>query len=36
MSTDSDAIKPGAEDNRGARDDDGIEGQLNRLEKDFR
>ena len=36
MTTDSDAIKPGAEDNRSKRDDDGIEGQLNRLEKDYR
>ena len=36
MTTDSDAITPGADDNRSKRDDDGIEGQLNRLEKDYR
>ena len=36
MSSDSDAIKPGSDDIHGTRDDDGIDGQLQRLEKDFR
>ncbi|MEC8927364.1 MAG: proteasome-activating nucleotidase [Candidatus Thermoplasmatota archaeon] len=36
MSSDSDAINPGSDDNHGSRDDDGIDGQLTRLEKDFR
>tara|TARA_B100001750_G_scaffold103296_1_gene81714 strand:- start:1958 stop:3205 length:1248 start_codon:yes stop_codon:yes gene_type:complete len=36
MSSDSDAINPGSDDSHGGRDDDGIDGQLSRLEKDFR
>ena len=36
MSSDSDAIKPGSGDGHGTRDDDGIDGQLARLENDFR
>ncbi len=36
MSSHSDAIKPGSDDVHGNRDDDSIDGQLNRLEKDFR
>jgi proteasome regulatory subunit len=36
MSSDSDAINPGSDDVHGNRDADGIDAQLNRLEKDFR
>ena len=36
MSTDSDTINPGSDDNRSTRDDDGIDGQLKRLENDYR
>ena len=36
MSSDSDAINPGSDDLHGTREDDGIDGQLERLEKDFR
>ena len=36
MSSDSDAINPGSHDARGAREDDAIDSQLMRLEKDFR
>ena len=36
MSSDSDSISPTSDDNRGKRDDDGMEGQLQRLEKDYR
>ncbi len=36
MTTDSDAIKPGSETSRSKRDDEGIDGQLTRLEKDYR
>ena len=36
MSADSDAINPGGDNNMGSRDDDGIDAQLKRLEKDYR
>lgn len=36
MSSDSDSISPSSDDNRAKRDDDGMEGQLQRLEKDYR
>ena len=36
MSSDSDSINPGSDDLHGTREDDGIDGQLERLEKDFR
>ena len=36
MSSDSDAIKPGSDDVHVNRDDEGIDGQLKRLEMDFR
>ena len=36
MSSDSDAIKPGGDDSRPSRDEEGVEGQLSRLEKDYR
>ena len=36
MSSDSDAIKPGGDDAHGTREDEGIDGQLMRLESDFR
>tara|TARA_Y100001960_G_scaffold141670_1_gene149903 strand:- start:209 stop:1456 length:1248 start_codon:yes stop_codon:yes gene_type:complete len=36
MSSDSDAISPGGDDSRPSRDEEGVEGQLSRLEKDYR
>ena len=36
MSSDSDAISPGGDDSRPAREDEGVDGQLSRLEKDYR
>ena len=36
MSSDSDAISPGGDDSRPARDEEGLDGQLSRLEKDYR
>ena len=36
MTTDSDAIKAGSDENIGNRDEDGLEGQLKRLENDYR
>ena len=36
MTSDSDAIKPGSDENMGTRDEDGLDGQLKRLENDFR
>ena len=36
MSSDTDAIKPGGDDSLPAREDDAVDGQLKRLEKDFR
>ena len=36
MTTDSDAIKPGSDENIGNREEDGLEGQLKRLENDYR
>ena len=36
MSSDSDAISPGGDDSRPSRDEEGIDGQLSRLERDFR
>ena len=36
MSSDSDAINPGSDDVHGNRDGDAIDGQLKRLEEDFR
>ena len=36
MSSDSDAINPGSDDAHGIRDEDAIDSQLKRLEKDYR
>ena len=36
MTTDSDAVKPGSDDNIGTREEDSLEGQLKRLENDYR
>ena len=36
MTSDSDAIKPGSDENMVTREEDGLDGQLKRLENDFR